>query len=202
MLTFFSGRIRISPFALLLLIIIAFSPDAPLFYLALAFAALHEIGHILAMKRLGARVDCLSIYPFGADIRADLSHLSYRAEILCTLAGPLVSLSAALLFLLLLPHFRNVYILSSAVSNFLFFAVNILPVRGLDGSRVLLAFLLSKLEYPLAYKIFDIISTASFALLCFLSLCLIVASGYNLSLVFICIYLFMSEFVKVRSCFA
>ena len=135
-------------------------------------------------------------------MRADLSHLSYRAEILCALAGPLVSLSAALLLLPIFTHFKNVYILSSILSNFLFFAVNILPVRGLDGSRVLLAFLLSRFEYSLAYKVFDIVSTASFALLCFLSLCLIVASGYNLSLVFICIYLFISEYVKGRKCFS
>lgn len=201
MLAFFSGRLRVSPFALVLLLIIAFSPDAPIFYLALVFAALHEIGHLLALHRLGARLLCLSVYPFGADMRADLSSLSYRAEILCALAGPFASLAAALLLLPILHCFKNVYILSSILSNLLFFAVNILPVRGLDGGRALLALLLSKLDYQTAYKAFDAVSTVSFGILCLGALYLVWASGYNLSLVFICIYLFMSEFVKGRRCF-
>ena len=52
MLKFFSGRLLVSPFSLVLLLIMSLSPDAPFLFIALFFALLHELGHLFAMKIL------------------------------------------------------------------------------------------------------------------------------------------------------
>lgn len=200
MLSFFGGRIRVSPFALVLALIIAFSPDAPFYIVALIVAAVHEAGHLFAMKRLGAKALCLSIYPFGADIRAKNGALSYRGELVCALSGPLASLLTALPLLAVTFVLPNAYTLSAAVSSLAFFAVNILPAKGLDGGRALLAGLLMHLELSAAYRVFGIVSTVFFAVLCTLAFALLAVSGYNLSLIFICTYLLFSEFVRSKAC--
>ena len=201
MICFFGGRLRISVFFLLLLAVISFSVDAVYFYIALLGAFLHEAAHIIAMKSLGARVERISVYPFGADIKADTGGLSCAAELVTAAAGPLVSLLLCALAFLFYYRTQGLYLLAFGLSNFLFFAVNIFPVRGLDGGRMLFSFLLMRLEISKAYTAFDCISTAAFGLLCAFALALLYFSGYNLSLVFICGYLFISEYARQRLCF-
>lgn len=198
MIRLFGSRIYISVFAILLFVIIGFSYDAPFLYIALCSALFHELSHVFAMKLFGSEILAVSIYPFGADIRAKISQLTYRQEALVALLGPLASFVLFCIFLFLFIWLDNIYILSAAVSNFLFFAVNIFPVRGLDGARVLYALLMAKLDFPTGYKIFAYISTVAFGFLCAFALYLIYISRYNLSLVFICAYLFISEYTRQK----
>lgn len=199
MISLFGGRLRISFFVPLLAAVAVFSPDAPFFLVAVTAAMMHELAHLVLMRVLGARFVRLSLYPFGADICADTSVLSYKAEIAVFLSGPVVSLLLCLFSLL---FYRvcggGMYLLAFCAANFLFFFVNILPVRGLDGGRALYCTLCDRLDRDRALRIFDIISTAFFGVLCFFAMVMIFASGYNLSLAFICCYLFISEYVRSK----
>ncbi|MBR3996274.1 MAG: hypothetical protein IKI97_13490 [Clostridia bacterium] len=201
MIRLFKGRVCVSVFALMLVLIILFSVDSVFFIVAILGALLHEVAHLIAMKLCGAKIIRISIYPFGADIKADTLGLTYKEEIAVALAGPLMSLFASAVAFLFLHFGTYIYVLAFAVSNFLFFAVNILPVRGLDGGRVLFSALMIKFDVADAYRIYDYISTFAFGLLCFLSLFLLWLSGYNLSLLFICCYLFISEYARQKLCY-
>lgn len=198
MIRLFGSKVYISIFALILVAAAALSADAPFLYIALFSAFLHELGHITVMRLFRADIAKVSIYPFGADIRADTSHLGYGAEALVALAGPLVSAVLALIFFILTRAFQNIYFFASATANLLFFAVNIFPVKGLDGGRILLSLLLMRFDFSMAYTIFYCISAAAFGALCTFSLALLYFSGYNLSLVLICIYLYISEYSKQK----
>ena len=88
---------------------------------------------------------------------------------------------------------------SAVVVNFLFFILNIMPVRGLDGGRALLSFLLLRLDYTVACNVFSAVSTVAFGIICAGAFALIYYTGYNLSLIFICTYLFLSEYVKGKA---
>ena len=73
----------------------------------LSAAALHELGHLLVLRLLGARVRELRVSVFGAELMTSAARLSYPGEIAAVLAGPAVNLLCAL------------------------------PVRPLDGGRAL-----------------------------------------------------------------
>ncbi len=198
MIRLFCGKVHISIFALILIGFMAFSSDAPFLYIALGSALCHELGHLFSMRLFGARTVKISIYPFGADITANTSQLGYGAEAAVAAAGPLISAVLALILALLCSFFPHIYIVAASASNFLFFAVNIFPVKGLDGGRILLSLLLMKLDFSKAYSIFHCISTAAFGALCIFALTLLWYTGYNLSLVLICVYLFISEYSKQK----
>ena len=200
MIRLFGGKILVSVFALAVFILLGFSYDAPFLYIALASAILHELSHIAAFHIFGAKIYSVSIYPFGADMKADTSNLSYGREAIVALCGPFASLLLFVSFAVLFVFCRNIYVLSAAISNFLFFAVNIFPVRSLDGGVALFCVLLSKYDFAKGYTIYSYVSGAAFALLCAFALFLLYVTGYNLTLVFICTYLFISQYTRQKVC--
>ncbi len=199
MIRLFGSKIYVSIFTLMLLAIITLSADAPFFYIALFGALFHELAHIVSMKMFGANIIRISVYPFGADIKADTSRLTYKNEIFVFLSGPSVSLLSAVVAFILYKSLGTVYILAFSLSNFLFFAVNILPVKGLDGGRALYCLLHERYDITKAQRIFDILSSIAFGLLCAFAFFLLFVTGYNLSLVFVCTYLFLSEYIRQRA---
>lgn len=198
MIRVFGSKLYISVFALMIAAILVFSVDATFFYIAIAGALIHELAHVAAMKKLGAKILRIFVYPFGADIKADTSQLSYRAEMVVAAAGPAASFLLSLLSYIIYSRTDMVLFLAAALSNFVFFAVNILPVRGLDGGRILISVLMLHCSDEHAYKLYDMISTAAFGFLCLLSLVFLYLSGYNISLVFVCAYLFISGYTKQK----
>lgn len=97
-----------------------------------AVAALcHEIGHLAALYLSGAAIEEIALTWLGAEIRADTRYLPYWKDILCTLAGPLVNIFLAFVF----GRVSEDYLLAGA--NLLQGLFNLLPLPGLDGSRVM-----------------------------------------------------------------
>ena len=198
MIAFFKGKLRISVFVPILVAVISLSSDAQFFYVAMLSALMHETAHFVAMKMCGARFLRISLDPFGADIGADTSRLSYKSEIVVFLSGPLMNFVLALLSLLFYFSFKGMLVLAFCISNIIFFFVNILPVRGLDGARVLFCLLCECFDSDRAGKIYDAVTTIFFGVLCAIALLLLFLSEYNLSLVFICCYLFISEYIRIK----
>ena len=200
MIRLFKSRVYISPFAVALAAVISLSVDALFFFSAIPGALIHEFSHTAVMKMYGAEIISVSIYPFGVDIKSDTSGLSATQEIAVYLAGPLASLLTGLSALMVYGYAGGIYVLFFALSNLVFFVVNILPVKGLDGARALYVLLSSKYEYIQAQRIYEAVTAVFFGMLCIMAMFLVYFSGYNLSLVFICIYLFISEYTRQRLC--
>ena len=121
--------------AVLLLVVTEGPERAGLGLLALL---LHETGHLLTARGLGYRVRSLELWPFGAALSMDLSTGS-RGALPVALAGPLCSMAAAamsLLLLRLLPRTEGV-MEPFFCMNLSLAAVNLLPAEPLDGGRAL-----------------------------------------------------------------
>ena len=107
----------------------------PWFMVALA-AMIHELGHIVSARWMGAEIRGIKLDLFGA--RLELGGLlSYKGEFCIAAGGPLAnSLCVALLYPLRISRENRDMALFLGVS-FILACVNLLPVGTLDGGRML-----------------------------------------------------------------
>lgn len=98
----------------------------PLFFLA---AAIHEVGHALAVYLCGGTIRCLRLTAFGGVLRYRM-HPETTAKAVCiAAAGPALGLFAAGC-----AARRGFYTFAGA--NLLLSLVNLIPVRPLDGGEI------------------------------------------------------------------
>lgn len=141
---------------------------------------LHELGHMAAIRLLGGRVRSLS--GGGQGFALSVNGLSYKGELLAALAGPVASLLLALLFGLAEQWFF-------CFANGAYALLNLLPIMPLDGGRVLRAILALHCSPSRRQQVLEITGLAFLLPLLGLSFWQFLSSGYNISLLFVSIYL-------------
>lgn len=189
-----SERLRISIFTLFALTFFILGQGFVYSALLLISAAIHEASHLIFLHRYGAKILCVTLYPFGIDINADTSRLSYKKELICTLAGCLANAFFAMVsgaFLLLFP---SPQLLFFVLCNVFLCTVNLIPLSFFDGGKALRLVLYDNLDIDKAfyvYKSLEIISAVIF--LCF-SFFIMAGSDFNLSVICVMIYASLSTF--------
>ena len=125
-----------------MLLILIFGDDRVYTAIALAAAAVHELGHIIAAALLKIRFRSLSIDIFGAKLGLAAPLYSYRREWLLSAAGPatnLVTGGIAYYIYYLADEPENLrYVLFFAIASLFLAVLNLLPIRNFDGGRMLL----------------------------------------------------------------
>ena len=164
---------------------------ASLLPFAAAFA--HELGHIAVMVICGQKIERITLLPFGIDIKKRPSVTSYTTDIAVNTAGLAVN---ALLILLCLQFPESRLQNSFIEANAFLFAVNALPIKNLDGGQVLEKTLCLKLDSDTAEAIMDFCSLVCLIAVGSVAIWLLLSSGYNFTLLFMCIYLFFGIFIK------
>ena len=168
------------------------------FLLAVIF---HELGHIVAARALGVRFRRLALKRTGLClITSEAGFPSYDDELTCALGGPVAGALSALAarglgYLLpsLAPFVQEFIPLSLALS-----LLNLLPLRGFDGARILTCFLschhrhLPSLSPTDAARVVSLLSCLVLLLLWLLSIYLLLRTGSALSLYLFCLQLFRS----------
>ena len=128
--------VRVSP-AVFLLLAAFILCSSPLLLAALLLAALaHELGHYFVLRRSNCGVSGVYVTALGAEMR--LSHperLSYGAEMAATAAGPLANILWTVALSWAGHRCEMLYLFSGAQLVLALF--NLLPVRPLDGGRLL-----------------------------------------------------------------
>lgn len=137
-LRFFLDFFSISPAFLLLLAWVNFLDSENILPLALLACFFHELGHIFAIYCCGGTISGISLGLMGAEMPLP-PHFSYRQEMIASFAGPAVNILLALCFCKGLPLFAGL--------NLALALLNLLPLRPLDGGRMLACFLALCLPY-------------------------------------------------------
>ncbi len=100
---------------------------------ALGAAAVHELGHWILLRMLGAEVTGFRLSVLGAVLETDSVRLSYGGELAAVLAGPAANLLSALA----LTAVAKGRWPAAVGANLILCAFNLLPIRPLDGGRAL-----------------------------------------------------------------
>ncbi len=133
-----------------------------IFYSALAsifvFVAvlLHELGHSIVAIKFGIGVREILLFIFGGVAMMENIPKNPRQELLISIAGPIVSISVALISLLL-SYLTfgglSTFFLISAYFNGIIAVFNLIPAFPMDGGRVLRSFLARRMSYVYATRI-------------------------------------------------
>ncbi|MBE6619759.1 MAG: hypothetical protein E7625_00130 [Ruminococcaceae bacterium] len=165
-----------------------------------AAIVLHEMGHVLAARAVGVRFGRLRLTRTGLRlITGEDGFPSYDHELICALGGPLANALAALhlrVFCLVFPT------LSAFASRWIPLSLslallNLLPLRGFDGARIVYCFLCShhrrlpSLTPDRAGRVISLLSCLVLTALWLLAVYLLLRRGSALSLYLFCLQLFL-----------
>ena len=130
----------------LFLLLFYFTNQIGTYILILAFAVLHELGHLACGLLLGMKLNKMELKPYGVSISFKLNTKDYNSKIgkgnlleikkiVVALAGPITNL---IIILIALQYNMNVFLgLKIIYSNLLLILFNLLPFYPLDGGRIL-----------------------------------------------------------------
>ena len=139
-------KLRIDLKIFIFLLLFYFTNQLKLYLIMIFFSIIHELGHLLIGLVLKMKIEKIEIKPYGLSISFNVSpkdvnikinkgNLLALKKIMISLAGPIVSLCIASIYLNVEPYFLNKeYIV---YSNLLILLFNLLPIYPLDGARIL-----------------------------------------------------------------
>lgn len=127
------------------------------FFLLLSYIitiVMHEYAHAFVARKLGYKLNQITLMPHGASLSGESKFFSTRDEVLVAISGPLLNLilatvGCAIWWLWPTTYF---YTMSFVYANLCTALINCLPVFPLDGGRVLLAILSKNQKRPVALK--------------------------------------------------
>lgn len=162
--------------------------------LTLTAILIHESGHLLAARLLHMKPRGVSADTVGIRLLFRGHPPSYGKEIFLCAAGPLANL-LTLLIALPLKNSDNTFFLSVSAALAL---LNLLPIEGFDGGRILHGTLLLFLSPTLADRILDLFSFLFLFILWCASVYLLLRTGNELSLFFFSAALFFRIFLQKK----
>ena len=145
--------------------------------LLLGAAAVHEVGHLLALRLLGGTTAGFGFSAAGMVIRARDLRLSYGQELAAVLAGPVANLAAGALCVL---FDESDFAVAFAGAHWVLGVFNLLPAAPLDGWRALTLLLCWRIGPNVGERTADAIGAVFALTLTVAILFLMVASGGNL----------------------
>ncbi len=143
----------------------------------------HEAGHIFALHMCKTKPKKICIYPFGVDMKCDVSRLSYEKELFVMLSGAAVNLIICVISFTICVFAYSRELLFTAFCNAFFGITNLIPIKGLDGGRVLYVLLCMHIDEERASRICKVVSNVSYGILSLVFLIIILLTGANFSMI-------------------
>lgn len=155
--------------------------------------SLHEFAHSFTAKKLGYKLDKLTLMPYGVCLNYKTNAFTPNDEILIAVSGPFINFFFSILCFALWWLFPVTmpYLHMFCYANIVMFVFNLLPCYPLDGGRVLAGFLTKISNRKTAIKItviFNIIISIVFILIFIIGLFF---SIFNTNLLIISLFLFV-----------
>ncbi|MDR1631006.1 MAG: site-2 protease family protein [Oscillospiraceae bacterium] len=183
-------RFHLSVFFALGLCVIALAETAENLLIVIVSSLIHEFGHLAVLLGYGEKPKAIHIGVFGMEIRRSGNlHLSYAQECAVALSGPAVNLLLCLILFGFQILFTSDFFLFPALANLALALLNLLPITPLDGGRALYFLLCRKKGEAQAQGITEKTGMLTLFPLSALGFYVLIQSGYNYSLLAVCVYL-------------
>lgn len=157
----------------------------------LAASVMHEGGHFLMLLLCGGKPAVVAAGIFGVRIEQDgRARLSYARNLLVSLAGPAVNLLSAAVLVL-----TGGWTVPAMVHGTMA-AMNLLPIEPLDGGQALFCLLAPHLEERTVSRVLLIVSIVTILPLAAAGFTVLLGSGYNFTLLAVCLYLSLLLLLK------
>ena len=178
-------RISFSPAMLILVVCMIATTPMPQLCACFSAATIHELGHIAAAKLLGINLSHLKLDVLGARLDVTGHLCSYPAMVALCAAGPLIN---CVCFALVLPFSEQVgWINEFCMASLSHGILNLIPIQGFDGGRIVHGILSSILPVETVDRICAWLGFISLICMWMLSVWLILRTASSLTLfVFSC----------------
>ncbi len=189
------NKLKISVSPAMFILLICMIATTPLRQLLACFSAafIHELGHMAAAKLLSVDLSHIKLDVLGARLNTTGRLCSYPTLIVLCLAGPLVNF---LCFALSLPFIRSVDLVREfGLASLSLGLLNLIPIEGFDGGRILQSLLSSILPITAVLRICSFLSFISLLCMWLFSVWLILRTGSSLTLFVFSCFLFGMLFV-------
>jgi len=191
------GKVFVSGGAVLCFSAFCLLASGEFLFITLVSVLVHELGHYIALKMLGGRITEVRLEATGAAIIYDGSRMSYMAELIAALSGPLFSFVLAYACARIGRRHGEFWFTLSGVSLVLC-AFNLLPAITLDGGRVLYTLLAHVFSADTAEKICFAVSCIVSLDVMLTGLWLLLRTGWNFTLLVCGIWLFLGTTIVKR----
>lgn len=158
---------------------------------------IHELSHIYFLYLFKARIKRITVCPFGIDICADTLYLSYKKELVCTLAGSFANFCAALLAFALFMAAKHPAVLFFIICNLFLGSMNLIPLPFFDGGKAARLIIYDKCDVDTAFAVYRKFELISAAVFFFYSIFLIKDSYFNLSVIMVIFYASSASLLKI-----
>ena len=174
-------------------ILIIFGFDSPkAAALTVLAAVIHEAGHIIAIRATRRKSSVLPQAKISG-FRINIPTLSYKDELICAIAGPLINLIAAAICVL---FFKSESAVLFGALNAMTAVSNLLLVKGYDGYRAAqCTVLLLASDAARGEAILEWISFLLSCILCFFSLYLLLRLGEGYWIFFLFFSVLLTEII-------
>ena len=164
---------------------------------SLLAVVLHEIGHLIWMKKCRTAPKLVKM-SLGGVLMVGSAFCTAKESISIALAGPIVNFLFTAVFYFFGVYFDNVLLAAFGVVQFLVGAINLLPVKGLDGGTVLTVLLekYCKRNVALIVKLVSFCVTVGVLVL---GIAVAVKNTSNPSLLLLAIYIIIMNISKFNS---
>jgi len=185
-------KIKIHIICLFLLLLFAMINFSVYILIIFSCVFIHEMGHITFIKLNKFNIISIEILPFGINILTDRSRLTaYKTDIIIALSGPCANIICSVIILAIIKfHGYDSVLFFAFLTNILYAAINLFPVKNLDGGKV--SEIIFKIILPanFSYIVYSVISAIFLGILSIFALFVLMVTGYNFTLILLCCYLF------------
>lgn len=154
----------------------------------------HEIGHLIVMKKQGVAPKSINFTAAGILICGN-AFFSVKQGIVIALAGPISNIVFTVCFYISGVLFKSDLLIIFAAVQLLVGLINLLPIKGLDGGTVLIN-LFYRLNLKNADMILSLVSIITAVLVTVLGTAIMVRNVGNPSLMLLGIYLIILNILK------
>lgn len=185
-------KFRLHPILLPLFIVLIVTGGISMYAIVFFSLLFHELGHLIAAKRMGMPIKSCTIMPYGGEIIFVNHNAATRKErVTVALGGPIATVLILLLALVI--KFPGVELVVNVQLALLF--LNLLPILPLDGGRAMSA-LLENRESPYAMRSYFLIHSIAFLVVAIIVL--LTELPGTLSYILLAVFLLIQNIIVFR----